>query len=455
MSGKPLAARGLAGLWLLWFVAGLLPAWGAFRFLYADGAAYLIEIIHRQFFFFPWNGRQAAQVLDQWPAVLALLAGARNIRCIAGSLGAGMMFMPVLIHGLALGLLLRRGWGVPAAVYLAMLWLLQLYAGLMPVAEVHVAAAVFLLFAVAVLTGNPAGKSYWILAGLLGLISLRLYEFWFFYAVLLGAVLQWKLITGWLGMRSGVRWTAVIAIVILAASLLINLHRLLGAGDNPNRVSFMQMLSGTTLPVYLALITAWFFGLCIHVWLECGRCPAGWSRWLPPAKVRFGALLVSLLALLALSAFQFDTMVRYSYPFRVLNLALPVIFVAWLALAGVRGSVREWPAGVRGLLAVLTAALLIHETRLTLSWNRYQDWVAQVPAGDPGVKFAAQPPDTRLAQTWMYPWTHSAHSFEVQALRNGRVDTVAFDPSAGWNPYGPGHEDVLRAVADRCGIAWK
>ena len=129
MTGKPLAARGLAGLWLLWFVAGLLPAWFSFRYLYADGAAYLIEIIHRHFFFFPWNGRQAAQVLDQWPAVLAVLAGVRNIRCIAGSLGAGMMFMPVLIHGLALGLLLRRGRGGAAAVYLAMLWLLQLYAG--------------------------------------------------------------------------------------------------------------------------------------------------------------------------------------------------------------------------------------------------------------------------------------------------------------------------------------
>ena len=455
MSAKPDPARGLAGLWLLWLVAGLLPAWYSFRFLYADGAAYLIEIIHKRFFFFPWNGRQVAQVLDQWPAVLAVVSGARDFRFLAGCLGAGMMFMPVLIHGLALGLLLRRGRGGAAAVYLAMLWLLQLYAGLMPVAEVHVAAAVFLLFAVAVLTGDPAGKADWILAGLLGLLSFRLYEFWFFYAMLLGAVLQWKLITHWLAMRSGARWTAVVALLILAASLLINLQRLLGAGDNPNRVSFMQMLSGTTLPVYLALITAWFLGLCGHVWLACGRCPAGWSRWLPPAKVRRGALLLSLLALLALSAFQFDTMVRYSYPFRVLNLALPVIFVFWLAVAGARDAVREWPAGLRELLAVLTAALLIHETRLTLDWNRYQDWVAQVPASDPGVKFAAQPPDTRLAQTWMYPWAHSAHSFEVQALRNGSVQAVAFDPSAGWNPYGPQHAGVLRAVADECGIAWE
>ena len=455
MSGKPLSARGLAGLWLLWLVAGLLPAWLSFRYLYADGAAYLIEIIHKRIFFFPWNGRQVAQVLDQWPAVLAVVSGAWGFRFIAGCLGAGMMFMPTLIHGLALGILLKRGRPVPAAVYLVMLWLLQLYCGLMSVAESHVATAVFLLTAVILLADRPAGKANWILTGLLGLLSFRLYEFWFFYALLLAAILQWKLFTGWWPMLAGVRWAAVVSTTVLAASVVVNLLRLLGSSDNPNRASFMQMMTGTTVPVYLALIIGWFLALCGHVWLAGGQRSVGLFRRLPPAKMRQGALLVSLLVLLALSAFQFDTMVRYSYPFRVLNLALPVIFVLWLALAGTRDSVREWPAGLPLLLVVLTAALLIHETRQTLSWNRYQDWVAQVPASDPGVKFAAQPPDNRLAQTWMYPWAHSAHSFEVQALRSGRVKAVAFDPAADLNPYGPKHADVLRAVADACGIAWE
>ena len=454
MTGKPLDARGLAGLWLLWFAAGLLPAWCSFRFLYADGAAYLIEILHRRFFFFPWPGREWAEVLEQWPAVLAVALGVRDFRFIAGGLGAGMMFMPALIHATALGLLLRRKWNGSAAVYLVMLWLLQLYSGLMSVAESHGAAALFLLAGVMACTDRPSGKVHWLALGFAGLISLWLYEFWFFYAALLSLVLGWKLKREWILLDRGGRVVAVAACGLMLASVVVNLLHLLGS-DNPNRASFMQMLTGTTVPVYLALITGWFLGLCGHVWLSCGRCPAGWSRWLPPAKVRHGALLASLLALLALSTVQFDTLVRYSYPFRVLNLALPVIFVAWLAVAGVRGSVREWPAGLRLLLVVLTAALLIHETRLTLSWNRYQEWVARVPAGDVGAPFFAQPPDTRLAQTWMYPWAHSAHSFEVQALRKGRVGAVGFDPSAGWNPYGPGHADVLRAVADGCGIVWE
>lgn len=69
--------------------------------------------------------------------------------------------------------------------------------------------------------------------------------------------------------------------------------------------------------------------------------------------------------------------------------------------------------------------------------------------------YVAQPPSTQMARTWIYPWSHSSPSFLAQALRSGSVRAIHHDPGAGWDPYGPGHEESLRSIAADYGIKWE
>jgi len=437
-------------LWYFWLAGGLLPSFFSFRYLYADGAPILLEILDSQSFFFMWPGREASHAIYQWLTVLAIELGVTDIRVLAGGLGICTMLIPTLIHGLTLWILLRKKWELPAFLYLTMLWLLKLYAGLMCPGESHLAVAFFLLSTVIAFTCAPGNLASWAAIGLIGLLSFWLYEFWFFYAALSILFLAWKLKFGFSSMTVGGRLLAEAVIAIMGVSVLLNLSRLLGSSSNPNQNSLLQMLSGTTLPIYLALITTWYLGVCGHVWL-IGHPEYRFSSWVPSA-VRTRLLGLFLVALLGLSAYQYATMVRYSYPFRVLNLMLPLLYIFWLFVSVLQKRAWKVPRACHQWLVLLTVALLIHETRTTMGWRQYLAWEGGVTRTSDQPMYVAQPPDTPLARTWIYPWTQSAQSFLVQAIRSGSVAGIAYDPNAGWNPYGPGHEDLILSLADRYGI---
>jgi hypothetical protein len=447
--------RWIAALFLAWLLLAVVPALLQFRFLYADGAAYLLHIAEHHQFFLPWPGRQAAQVLDQWPAVAAAQAGLKDLRGLAWCLGAGMMLMPAMLHAAALGLLLQRGQQLAAAVYLIMLWLLMLYAGLMSVTESHVSAAVFLLATVLASGVSSRSTGTWLALTVVGALSLCLYEFWFFYAVVLAVAVTARFKQSFAHRSARVRALALSALGLLALSVVVNMLRLRGASDNPNRASFMDMMHGTTLPIYLVLIVGWFTALCVHVGLEAAPAAIRRFNGVPGPRKRAWALLVSWVGLVGIYAVQHDTMIRYSYPFRVLNLALPVLFAVCLFWVFPRLGDGAGFAGRSPLLVVVTVALLVFETWATIGWRAYQRDAMQLPAVKSHGVFHAQPAESRVRRTWIYPWTHSAQSFVGQALREGRVRGVAFDPDAGWDPYGPGNEARLQDVVRAYGVEWK
>ena len=437
---------------LAWILAGLLPALIFFRFLYADGAFFFLQILERQFVCFPAAGRAATYWLTQWPAPLAIAAGCADIRWLAWCFGAGLMLTPAILHGASLWLLLRKGWKAQAVVYLAMVFLLMGFGGLCIVTDSHAPAAIFLLAVVLAASSVPERIGPWWVLAALGMLSFCLYEFWAFYSVALLVLMVWRIWPRWAGMSTRARLAIAGTLCVFAASGAVNAWRLLHSSGNDNQTSLLQMLDGTTYPVYLALITAWFLGVCLHFGWEVrfqGRPP---PRIFLSGRSRLWLLVLSFALLMGLCAIQHHTMVRYSYPFRTLNLILPLAYAGWLMVVAGRVEFERIPAGARGLLVLMTICLVANENWMTAGWREYQAWAGTLPHVEGGPFYLAQPPATPMAQAWIYPWSHSAHSFLSQALRSRSVKGIGFDPGAGWDPYGPGHIESIQAIAGRYGI---
>lgn len=448
-------SRLVLACWLAWLLAGTLPALYFFRFLYADGAYFFLRILEGRSVFFPAEGRAATYVLTQWPAPVAIAAGCADIRGLAWLFGAGLMLTPALFHGVSLGLLLRKGLRLQAMVYLVLVFLLMGFSGLCIVTDSHTPAALFLLALVWTVSFEPERIRSWVPLVALGALSLFLYEFWAFYAAGLLMVLVWRIWPRWPGLPRRARFAAVAALAMFAASAGIQAWRLAHSSDNPNQASLLQMLHGTTYPAYLALIAAWFAGVCGHTWLEEKFGSSPMPRMLLSARARRWILGAAFVLLAGLCAIQHATMIRYSYPFRTLNLILPLVYAGWLMLVSGSGKPTRIPAGGRGMLVALTVWLVANEAWMTLGWREYQSWAGDVRRTDPASIHVAQPPATRMAQTWIFPWSHSPQSFLSQALRYRRVDGVAYDPGAKWRPYGPGHEEELRQIAGEYGVQWE
>jgi len=158
---------------------------------------------------------------------------------------------------------------------------------------------------------------------------------------------------------------------------------------------------------------------------------------------------------MTLCAIQHHTMVRYSYPFRTLNLILPLIYVGWLLVGMGHGSPTRIPIGGRRLLILMTICLVASEIWMTVGWREYHAWAGDVVHDEGESIYVEHSPSISMAQVWIYPWSHSAHSFLEQAIRSGSVNGVAYDPNAGWDPYGPGHIGSLRLIAATYGIEWE
>lgn len=447
-------SRMVLACWLAWIVAGLLPDLFFYKFLYADGAYFLMYILEHQLVNIAAQGREVTYILTQWPVVLAAKAGLTDIQWLAWCFGAGYIIPMGLLHGLSIYLLLRRGMLVQAIVYVVMLWLIMGYSGLFMITDLHTPTALFLLSAVLSITFVPERVWAWLMLAVIGILSFALYEFWAFYSCILIALLTWRIWPRWSGLPAGAKLLYLGTMLVFVASMAINTWRLLNSGDNPNQSSLLSMLSlKSTYPVYLSLITAWFLGVCGHFWIEARFKGRILPRILLSSRSRLWIMGLSFGLLAIICAIQHNTMIRYSYPFRTLSLILPLIYCPWLVLVTkANDEPRILPPGGRGLLVLLTIWLLVNQAWMTAAWRDYQAWAGDVQRAEVETIYVAQPPSTTMAKAWIFPWNHSSHSFLSQALRSQSVKGVNYDPGAGWDPYGPGHEDQIMSIANRYGI---
>lgn len=439
--------------WLAWIFAGLLPDLYFYKFLYADGAYFLMYILEHQSVNIAAQGREFTYILTQWPVVLAAKAGLTDIQWLAWCFGAGYIVPLALVHGLSIFLLLRRGMLLQALVYVVMLWLIMSYSGLFMITDLHIPTALFLLSVVLSATLVPERVWAWLILAAIGILSFALYEFWAFYSCVLMVLLTWRIWLRRAGLSAAARFLYLGTMLIFAASMALNAWRLMHSGDNPNQSSLLSMLSWrSTYPVYLFLITAWFLGVCGHFWLET-RFKGGVLPWiLLSSRARLWMLGLSFALLTILCIIQHNTMIRYSYPFRTLSLILPMIYCFWLVFVTRDEHSMALPPGGRTLLVLLTIWLLGNQAWMTAGWRDYQAWAGDIKREVGAPFYVAQPPSTAMAKAWIFPWTHSSHSFLSQALRSGGAKGVNYDPGAGWKPYGPGHEDQLLSIANRYGI---
>lgn len=440
--------------WLAWIVLGLLPALFFFRFFYADGAYFFMYILEHQSVNFAAVGRSVTYILTQWPVVLATKEGCTNIQLLAWLFGAGYMFPLVLLHGFSIFLFLRRGMHMQAAVYIIMLWLIMGYSGLFFITDLHTPTALFLCAVVVTITSVTERLSPWPVLATIGALSWQLYEFWAFYSCALLILLTWRIWPRWSGLTPGIRAACLGTMLVFASSMVINTWRLMHSSGNPNQASLLSMLSWTTYPVYLFLISSWFLGICGHFWLEIKFKGRLLPRILLSGRSRLWILGISFAFLAVLCAIQHNTMVRYSYPFRTLSLILPLIYCVWLIVVTVEGQATPVPSGGRWLLVLLTMWSLINETWMTAGWRKYQAWAGDV-SPVVGSIYTAQRPSTSIAKAWIFPWTHSSHSFVSQAVRFRKVKGVGYDPSAEWDPYGPSHKDRILSIAGKYAIQVK
>jgi hypothetical protein len=126
-----------------------------------------------------------------------------------------------------------------------------------------------------------------------------------------------------------------------------------------------------------------------------------------------------------------------------------------LVLVTKQGNATSVLPGGRGLLVLLTMWLLANEAWMTAGWWEYQSWAGDVSRMAGGSIYTAQSPSTPMAKAWIFPWTHSSHSFISQALHSRSVKGINYDPGAGWSPYGPGHEDQILVIAQKYGVRIK
>jgi hypothetical protein len=433
---------------IAWIVIGVFPAIFYCRFFYADGAYFFLQILEHQSIFFPAEGRVATYLLTQWPALLAIVAGCLDIRWLAWCFGAGLMLTPALIHGLSIFLLLRKGKTMQALIYVVMLWLLMGYSGLCVVSDSHISTAIFLLAIVLVTTFVQEKIGIWLALAVIGTLSFFLYEFWAFYSCSVLALLSWRLWPHWSNMSIRSRLMGLGTMFIFGLSITINTWRLLHSFNNPNQSSLLGMLIGTTYPVYLVLISSWFVGVCGHFLLET-RYKGGGLSGILSGRLRRWILSVCFVLLAALCAIQHCTMIRYSYPFRTLNLILPLIYSCWMVMVARENVSRPVLFRARAFVVLLTIWLVANEIWMVDGWRNYQMWAGDVTYVAEGTFYVAQPPLTSMAKTWIFPWSHSAQSFLSQAVRSLPVTGIGYAPGAGWDPYGPGHQNQILSIVKK------
>ncbi|HET6343807.1 MAG TPA: hypothetical protein VFH51_02695 [Myxococcota bacterium] len=412
------AALGLFGIALFFQVASN-------RFLFADGVAFFLQVLTQQDFSHWDFPRQFAHHLTQWPAILAMRLGLKDVQALAYLYGAGLFCVPLVT-------LASCAWMTPAWSLWYLLFptfgfaYLSLNSALFVISESHIAMGCFwvVFFSVFFLP-----RSAWqaAAAGIVSLFATRLYESFSILGLFLTALAVQRLwqarfqLPVWRRLQLG--WVAGCGLI----SSGIGTYWMLFSPDrNVEKVGLGKILVELALDpntLMSSAIAAVFVGLFVlHV---------------EGVVSRLGLLLAlvagTLLGLLPLLDGRFLPITLH-YPARVLNIALPLAFgllMLWLE--------QQRRTAAPGLIWVPLTLMLAWNTSWQVAvsgaWCHYTRGVDAALADGRGLMDLR---GTRVAdEPFNWDWTLPSLSIVLQALEGPEVHAIIKASRPGWQPFDP------------------
>jgi hypothetical protein len=434
--------RGAAAI--LW----VLAIWHslAYRGLFWDGSAFLVEIIDNNWFhwmFYP--ARAHVMWLTQLPVVVALKLGVTDTRILAIAYSAGLFAVPTALYHLALWR--ARGDAVALAVVLAAVAVVYLSTSFFIAGEYNTAFAIAVAVMTIVVTGKGLSRSDIFLLVFFGWLAFRSYEAMAYFGPLLAAAIAWRL-------RTTAPPGAVAPRYLLGyfAALLF-----IGA----SAVSFVTMAQYWQHAYFMRVrVAAFDFWQNLQFVLAAGPlilfAVAALLRpaWLRSAPL-FGLLWLGAVLLIVSPWLRFlnETTLLYPPAHHIARTAAGALL--WTMLAGLwlfamwtrnpprLFAVIRQPAVGRRLVAslfVLIIGATIPDIALTRLWTQYIDAFRGLTVGHPGVI------DPRAARLYEWPdklfrqdWTYAPLSLVLRSNpsdglvlpRQDYTEPRPFDPACG------------------------
>ncbi|WP_459696369.1 hypothetical protein [Acidisoma sp. C75] len=418
------------------------------RGLFADGAFYAAQIWLRHGYFIMEPARLTAQVLAQSPAALALHLGIGGPLAIAALFSLTTNLLPLALLALAAAALpvATRPWAlVPLFLWLAF----GMASSIASIGDGNTAAAYLWALFLLLLWGG-AGWRPRLLALLLALGALRLYEANAFLAPLLALAGVWRYRQEGVGPGQRGPWPRRILgliILLLLAAALISLHDLLFPRLPGNRASLLADVISCrwlwaegrpNMPAWLGLLAV---AVLPVAWLEGRARRWGWAV-LGLAFAVGGALALWLQPVAAASFAARSNLCLVSGPAMLALLLarawrVPVVEVARLV----------------PLLSLLALSLALADARATLGWLGYTADMRLILAQGHGIipweqAMARLPSETarRNLRDFSWPWSTPLMSLWL-APRPGLASLIANPPGGGWQPFPPAILEPLLASA--------
>jgi len=431
----------LAGFAALGIYAGL-----ELRGLYADGSAFLLQMMVRGDFFFANPPRRVTHLLQQLPVVLAMRLGVTDGAVLGQLFGLAMHLVPLALVAACYGLLPRGKKAYflfPLFHYLAG----SEAAAFAGIVEAPLASAYFwfLLFLI-VFRSAPS----WVLA-LAALPPLSLHEAFVFLGPVLSLGAGWRAHGERSQGRRVVYWALALWFLIIAG---MELSYIVDVPDPSSRDSFLgTMLSlgflvdfgsgfghgGVNVPALLgivALAAAWLAG---RLERRASLIIAG-----------FGVLAALLVAATAVSDALLAPAIQFAARGLGAVLSLPLAALLLLSLRS-SGWAEAWarPAVVP-IVLVLAIGQLGWQALGIWYWSRYVADVRAVLSTHRGLvswpqAVASLPPD-RARLLWRFSWYWTNPSLSLVLSPHGKVDALIDNPVAvGWQPFDPANPNELPA----------
>ncbi|GAB0119618.1 hypothetical protein [Acidisoma sp. 7E03] len=429
--------RAEATLWLCLIVALFVQAYAGLglRGLYADGAFFATHLAAARDFVIIQTGRPFAEMLTQWPVLVAMRLGATAPHAVALAFSLASNLVPGLLILACLAALApgdRALFVLPAFVYLGGI----LSAQFASVGEGLAATAYLWLLLTAAVSG-PLTLGRGLLLAVLALGCSDLHEEMLFLCpvLLAGCTLRAR------RERQLAAWLPLGAVALCAvAGTVVGITLALHPVDPGERSDFIQSFLNLEW-----LYTPWA-GVNLGSVLTCTAtlflliallCPS-WGR---PLQRIFLPLSLGT----GLAAFAFPALVAPAAQFAarnnaaLLSLPLGILFLVAKARPQVRSALTA-PA-VLGLVASLGLGVSLWHLAATRDWIVYRDVVAQVLENARGIVPSTavtqdkSAREQRLLESMSWPWTNP--DLSIVLLPRRLITSILANPAhhAGWEPY--------------------